>query len=68
MTCIVCGRPISSSESLKTGLGPTCREHRKSSDQPELFEGLARSEPVRIAYKLEESEVIDFDKLRGRRD
>lgn len=65
MKCYICGRPIKSAESLRTGLGPTCREHRAAVDQPELFDtGERQGKPV--VKKSLTVDVIDFDNLRGR--
>jgi hypothetical protein len=64
MKCFVCGRPISSAESVASGLGPRCREHRTAIDQPELFAELKPTEPK--GREAKEPEVIDFDRLRGK--
>lgn len=61
MTCLVCGRHITAAESLASGMGATCREHRQADTQAELFEGLTS------APKPEQPvDVIDFDRLTRR--
>lgn len=61
MTCSICHRPITAAESLASGMGATCRDHRQADTQAELFEGLpAAPKPERPM------DVIDFDRLTGR--
>lgn len=60
MKCWKCGRPISSADSLASGLGPTCREHRSAIDQKELFDGLPRE------TERKREVIVDFDALTGR--
>lgn len=61
MKCRVCGRPLTSEDSLASGMGPVCREHREVIAQPELFSGLPT-----VAMLANMNDVIDFDRLTGR--
>lgn len=61
MKCRICGRPLTSEESLASGMGPTCREHREVTAQPELF-----GEMPTVAVLAKMHDVIDFDRLTHR--
>ena len=62
MKCKRCGRPLTTEESQRKGVGHTCEEkYRGTPDHPELFETVERQDrPKR------EPQIFDFDKLTGR--
>lgn len=46
--CQVCGAPVASKESLRTGLGPRCRDQQKKKDRDASPKSVTAEEPTHI--------------------
>lgn len=44
--CKVCGAPMVSKESIKTGIGPKCRDQQKKKDRDASPKSVTASEPT----------------------